>query len=131
MGSPRCWAEVGEAVTVSVADGENRTTLLGPVLGVVSVICSPLKSALSLKTKVVRLVVGLGSVACTVRCAVMISVALGASEPFQPGAWLVVMLVMAPLGGCTTPLTTRLPISVSVTFCRKRVRAPVFCTDSV
>src|SRR5207248_6197847 len=63
MGSPRCWAVVGEAVTVRVADGWNRLTL-SLALAVIGSSC-PARS--SVPVNVTVLGVGSGSVFCTVR----------------------------------------------------------------
>src|SRR6267142_6076339 len=108
MEVPRDVAVVGEAVTVIVADGWNRLTLLVAL----AVIGSALKSALSLPAKVTVLTIGSGSPACTVRVTKMVRLAPGAK------GWLKLKLLemlvtdgLTPAApGCRkTPLTTILP----------------------
>src|SRR6266542_2548833 len=111
MGSPRCWAVVGEAVTVIVADGWNRFT----VFMTLAVIGVSLKSASSLKENSVVSLVGSGSPGWTVRTTEMVSVWLGARVP-SASRPLTVILLTGPTGFWTMPLRMRLPSKVSVTF---------------
>src|SRR5262245_10454394 len=112
MRSPRCSAVVGLAVTVRVADGWNRLTVLIALV----VIGEPLKSDLSLQTYVAVLTVGSESNACTVRVTKMVTLWPG-SKGFAPASALASMLVIGPDLGWTLPSTTMLPSTVSDTFC--------------
>src|SRR5206468_1099136 len=110
-----CWAVVGEAVRVIVADGWNRLTL--SVMGLL-VTGLPLKSALSLKAKVTVSGVGSGSLAWTVRVTKMVRLAPGANGVLAANvlASMAVTNALTPGSpGCwATPLTTMLPSKVSV-----------------
>src|SRR5262245_34983593 len=120
MTSPRCSAVVGLAVTVRVADGWNRLTVL--IADVV--IGEPLKSASSLQTYVAVLTVGSESDGCTIRVTNMVTLWPGANGS-APVRALASTLVIGPDGAWTTPSTTMLPSTVSDTSSTKTGPAPV------
>src|SRR5215471_992155 len=99
---------VGEAASVSVADGWNRFTLLLTLV----VIGVSLKVGLSLPTKVTVSGVGSGSPACTVRVTEMVRLAPGARVLVKSNPLVIDVtngLTPEAPGCCKTPLTTIVP----------------------
>ena len=69
--SPRCWAVVGDATSVIVADGWKRLTLLAAL----AVTGSSRPARSSVPVNVTVLLVGSESPACTVRVTLMVRLA--------------------------------------------------------
>src|SRR5215475_12917387 len=102
MGWPMDVAVVGSAVTVIVADGWNRFTLLAAL----AVMGSSVPARSSVPTNVTVLLVGSGSVACTGRVTKMVRLAPGASGWLK--SKLLLIEVTGAVGACSVWLATML-----------------------